>query len=221
MQQNRRVMWIRVNSIAWTPASTTSPLLQASTSLLIASPGGPIPSLLLLLLEVLCSVDYCFSWRSHAQSTIASPEGPIPSRLELAPLQSARANEETAGAQAAGSRVRLRGISKIAVGAVLPASQIHSPCPLKRDSHTYPGTITDLASPSQRAHSRGTSALAFALLTVHLSCPFKRHISTRLCTTNSDSSCPLKRHISTRLSTTNSALIMPTQEAHQHSPLHY
>ena len=61
-----------------------------------------------------------------------------------------------------GSQVRLRCISKIAVGAILPASQAHSLCPLKRDSHTCPGTIMDLASPSHRAHSRGISKVAMA-----------------------------------------------------------
>ena len=101
--------------------------------------------------------------------------------------------------------------------------QARSLCPLKKDSHTCPGTITDLASPSHRAHSRGISALAVALLTVHSSCPLKRHIESRLgnstgiadpftvptqeghlhsswqhfCCHKSLSLCPLKRHIST------------------------
>ena len=77
----------------------------------------------------------------------------MPSRLELAPLPSAQDNEETAGCWLTSP---LERHIEIAMGAVLLALQIHSPCLLKRDSHTSPGTIMDLASPSHRAHSRGT-----------------------------------------------------------------
>ena len=56
------------SSITWAPATTTTPL-QASTSLLIVSPGGPIPSRLEFDLEFPCPVNYSLSWRSHAQST--------------------------------------------------------------------------------------------------------------------------------------------------------
>ena len=62
------------------------------------------------------------------------------------------------------------------------------------------------------AHSRGTVTLVTARSVTQV-----YHYGPR----KSLSSCPLKRHISTCLCTTNSTLIVPTQEAHQHSPLHY
>ena len=139
-----------------------------------------MPSRLLLLLEVPCPVDYCFSWRSHAQSTIASPVGPIPSRLELALLPSVRANEETAGCWLTS--------------------------PLERHIENCRGSSTaGIADPFTVPTQEGQSHLSW-----HRYGPHKFL-----------SSCPLKRHVSIRRCTTNSALIVPTQEAHQHSPLHY
>ena len=125
-------------------------------------------------------LDSCFSWRSHSQSTIASPGGPMPSRLELAPLPSAWANEEAAGCWL-----------------MSPLERHIENC---RGSSTT-GIADSFTVPTQEEQS-------------HLSW---HHYGPR----KSLSSCPLKRHISTRLCTTNSAFIVPTQEAHQHSPLHY
>ena len=121
-----------------------------------------------------------FSWRSHAQSTIASPGGPMLSWLELAPLPSAWANEETAGCWV--------------------TSQLERHIENCRGSST-----TGIADPFTVPTQEGQSHLSW-----HHYGPCK-----------SLSSCPLKRQISIRLCTTNSALILPTQEAHQHSKLHY
>ena len=135
----------RFISIAWTPASTTSPSLQASTSLLPASPSGPMPS-----------------------------------RLEPAPLPSARANEETAGCW------------------------LTSPLERHIENCRWSST-TGCADPFTVPTQEGQSHLSW------------HHYGPR----KSLSSCPLKRHISIRRCTTNSTLIVPTQEAYQHSPLHY
>ena len=122
----------------------------------------------------------CVPWRFHAQSTIASPGGPIPSRLELAPLPSVWANEETVG------------------------SWLMSP--LERHIKNCRGSsTTGIADPFTVPTQDGQSHLPW------------HHYRLR----KSLSSCPLKRHISNRLCTINSALIVPTQGAHQHLPLHY
>ena len=142
----------RFISFAWTPASATSPPLLALNSLLPASPGGSMPSRLLLLLE------------AHVQST--------------------RACSASLNASQWGDRRLLAHESAWEAYQKLPWEQYYWH---RRSIHC--------------AHSRGTVTLVLAPLWT--------------------SQAPLKRHISTRRCTTNSALIMPTQEAHQHSPLHY
>ena len=80
-----------------------------------------------------------------------------------------------------------------------------SSCPLKRHIESCRGTSTDITD-QFTVHTQEVQS--------HLSW---HHYGPR----KSLSSCTLKRHISTRRCTTNSALFVHTQEAHQHSPLHY
>ena len=146
----------------------------------------------------------------------------MPSRLELAPLPSARDNEET-------------------VGCWLKS-------PLEKHIENCRGSsTTGIADPFTVPTQEGQSHLSwhhYGPSRSLSSCPLKRHISTRLCTTNSAlivqtqegqshlsfphygprkslSSCPLKRHISTRRCTTNNALIVPTQEGQSHLSWHH
>ena len=144
----------------------------------LESPGGPMHIQLLLLLEVPCPVDYCFSWSTHAQSTRACSASLSVSQRDRRLLAHKSAWE---------------------VYRKLTWEQYYRHRRSIHCAHSR-GTVTLILAPLWTSQ---VPLIAVALLTVHSLRPLKRLISTRRCTTNRHSSCPLNRHISNRRCTTN------------------
>ena len=157
--------------------STTSPPLQASTSLLSASPGSPMPSRLLL------SLDYCL---------------PMPSRLLLSHAQSTRACLASLSASQRGDRRLLAHESAWEAYRKLPWEQYYRHHRSIHCAHSR-GTVTLVLAPLR------TSQVPLIVptpecthRTVHSSYRPKRHSEPCRGTPpylGAHSTLPLKRHL--------------------------
>ena len=199
----------RIIRIAWTPATTTSPPLQAST-LTIASLGG-----------------------SHALSTIVSPGGPMLSRLELASRP--RASQQFLvsvfcvyhgsgqviapcltpeqwvfwGCSISANRAQVASLLEWAL------DYSHLCCKQTDNCHrteAFPGRTSQTCWGIP--HSKGILKAAVGPVPTSQArslCPLK------CCTTDSAIIMPTQEAHQYLSCTSNSAIITPTQEAHQYS----